>query len=246
MDAWIQCASGASGDMLLGALLDAGASLPRVRAEIEAVGVGGIEVRTERVHKAGLTALKAHVVVAESHHHRRWADIRGVLDTGDLTASVRDRAVEVFTRLAEAEGRVHGIAADEVHFHEVGALDAIADVVGVCAAVEDLDLRTVCVSPVAVGSGTVRAAHGRLPVPVPAVIELLAAVEAPVLAGPAERELCTPTGAALLTTLAHRWGPLPAMRITGTGVGAGTAELPDTANVVRVVLGLMECAAGVA
>lgn len=237
MDAWIQCASGASGDMLLGALLDAGASLEVVRAAVAAVDVEPIAVSTERVRRAGLAALKAHVEVAETTHHRGWSDVARLLGQAPLAEPVRERALAVFERLARAEATVHGVGLDEVHFHEVGALDAIADVVGVCAALHDLGIERVGADAVAVGSGTVRTSHGVLPVPVPAVVELLGAVGAPVVAGPAARELCTPTGAAVLATVVETWGPLPAMRLTGSGVGAGTADLPGSPNVLRVLVG---------
>ncbi|MGP4111495.1 nickel pincer cofactor biosynthesis protein LarC [Streptomyces sp. 4N509B] len=239
VDAWFQCASGASGDMLLGALLDAGASLDAVREAVGAVRTEGIEITTEPVRRAGLAALKAHVHTADSHHHRGWSDIRRLLQEAGpgLAAPVRDRALATFHRLAEAEARAHGLPLDEVHFHEVGALDAIADVVGVCAALHDLGVDRVGADTVAVGSGTVQTSHGRLPVPVPAVVALLGGVNAPVTGGGVERELCTPTGAALLATFVQDWGPVPAMRLTGAGAGAGTADIPRAPNVLRVVLG---------
>jgi uncharacterized protein (TIGR00299 family) protein len=239
VDAWFQCASGASGDMLLGALLDAGASLDVVRDAVGAVRTEGVEITTERVRRAGLAALKAHVRVAESHHHRGWNEVRRLLeDAGPgLAQDARERAVATFHRLARAEARAHGLPLDQVHFHEVGALDAIADVVGVCAALHDLGVDRIGAGPVALGGGTVQTSHGRLPVPVPAVVELLSEVNAPVTDGGVERELCTPTGAALLAHHVHDWGPVPAMRLAGTGSGAGTADIPRAPNVLRVVLG---------
>ncbi|GAA2580268.1 nickel pincer cofactor biosynthesis protein LarC [Dactylosporangium fulvum] len=236
-DAWLQCACGASGDMLLGALLDAGASLAAVRASIAALGVEGIDITLQPVRRAGMVAIKAHVITAESHHHRRWAEIRRMLEGTRLPDRVRERAVAVFERLAEAEGLVHGVPPEKVHFHEVGALDAIADIVGVCAAVEDLGLRHIGADTVAVGSGTVRTSHGLLPVPAPAVVSLLSATAATIAAGPVARELCTPTGAALLATLVDHWGPMPPMRIASSGTGAGTADFPEAPNVLRVLVG---------
>lgn len=246
VDAWFQCASGASGDMLLGALLDAGASLDAVNTAITAVTDSGTEpvfVSTEAVRRAGMAALKAHVTAPESHHHRGWSDIQGLLNAAgpDLLPEVRARALDVFARIATAEATAHGISTDEVHFHEVGALDAIADVVGVCAAAHDLGLgysgSRVAADTVIVGSGTVTTAHGTLGVPVPAVVRILSAARAPAAAGPTAREMCTPTGAALLASLVDDWQPMPPMQISVAGTGAGTADIDTSPNVLRVMIG---------
>jgi uncharacterized protein (TIGR00299 family) protein len=229
---WIDASSGASGDMLLGALVGAGVPVEVMQEAIDAVAPEPIALRVESVRRGGLAATRVHVAVAESHHHRTWRDVRALLGDDEL-------AVAVFERLAVAEAAVHGTTPDAVHFHEVGALDAIADVVGVAAGFAHLGASTVTVSPVAVGSGTVRAAHGTLPVPPPAVAELLRGV--PSYAGPVgapEMELCTPTGAALLTTLATGWGPQPAMAVDAIGVGAGGRDPAGHANVVRLFRGL--------
>ncbi|NIZ89913.1 nickel pincer cofactor biosynthesis protein LarC [Kineosporiaceae bacterium B12] len=221
--------------MLLGALLDAGADLDRVRAAVDAVVPRAVALRTAPVTRAGLRALKLDVDVLEADSpHRHWSGIRERLVAADLDAGVRERALAVFTRLAEAEGRVHGIPAEDVHFHEVGSLDSIADVVGVCAALVDLGVEDLRASAVAVGSGTVRAAHGTLPVPPPAVVELSRGWE--VFAG-GTGELATPTGIALVTTLAEGPVPLPRLVVEAAGSGAGTRDPAERANVVRVVLG---------
>ena len=225
---WIDASSGASGDMLLGALVGAGVPVEVMQSAIDAVAPEPITLRVEEVRRGGLAATRVHVDVAESHHRRTWRDVRAMLGDADL-------AVAVFERLAVAEAAVHGTTPDEVHFHEVGALDAIADVVGVCAGFAHLGAASVTVSPVAVGSGTIQAAHGTLPVPPPAVAELLRG--APSYAGPAAMELCTPTGAALLTTLATAWGPQPAMTVDTIGVGAGGRDPEGHANVLRVFRG---------
>jgi uncharacterized protein (TIGR00299 family) protein len=227
---WIDASSGASGDMLLGALVGAGVPVEVMQAAIDAVAPEPITLRVEEVRRGGLAATRVHVDVAESHHHRTWRDVRALLGDADL-------AVAVFERLAVAEAAVHGTTPDEVHFHEVGALDAIADVVGVCAGFAHLAATGVTVSPVAVGSGTIQAAHGTLPVPPPAVAELLRGV--PSYAGPVAMELCTPTGAALLTTLATAWGPQPAMSVGDIGVGAGGRDPEGHANVVRLFVGVV-------
>ncbi|GAA4704121.1 nickel pincer cofactor biosynthesis protein LarC [Nocardioides conyzicola] len=226
---WIDASSGASGDMLLGALVGAGVPVEVLQHAIDAVSPEPVTLRVEEVRRGGLAATRVHVDVPDSHHHRTWRDVRTMLDGHDL-------ALAAFERLAVAEGAVHGTSPDEVHFHEVGALDAIADVVGVSAGFTHLGASSVTVSPVAVGSGTIQAAHGTLPVPPPAVAELLRGV--PTFAGPAPMELCTPTGAALLTTVATAWGPQPAMTVDTIGVGAGGRDPDGHANVVRLFLGV--------
>ena len=173
--------------------------------------------------------------MADDAPARTWPDVERVIGEAGLHEDVRSLAHDVFARLAEAEGRVHGVPAAEVHFHEVGALDAIADVVGVCAGVVHLGLPRVVVSPVALGGGSVTSAHGRLPVPAPAVVELLRGL--PSYGGPLDVELCTPTGAALLATLADDWGPQPAMAVAQVGTGAGTRDPEGHANVLRVLVG---------
>ena len=228
MTVWIDAGSGASGDMLLGALVGAGVPVEVMQSAIDAVAPEPIALRVEDVRRGALAATRVHVDVAESHHHRTWRDVRAMLAGAELPLAV-------FERLAVAEGAVHGMPADDVHFHEVGALDAIADVVGVCAGFAHLGATSVTVSPVAVGSGTVQTAHGTLPVPPPAVAELLRGV--PTYAGPAPMELCTPTGAALLTTLATAYGPQPPMTVDTIGVGAGGRDPAGHANVLRLFLG---------
>ncbi|HTW18225.1 MAG TPA: nickel pincer cofactor biosynthesis protein LarC [Nocardioides sp.] len=235
---WFDASSGASGDMLLGALAGAGVPLEVLQAAVDAVAPEPVALSLERVTRNGLAATRCHVAVAESHHHRTWRDVRTLLDRADLDIAVRDLAQRVFERLAVAEGAVHGVPADEVHFHEVGALDAIADVVGVAAGLVHLGAETVVISPVAVGSGTIRAAHGTLPVPPPAVAELLRGV--PSYAGPPgapAMELCTPTGAAVLTAVATSWGPQPPMVTETVGVGAGGRDPEGHANVLRLMVG---------
>lgn len=235
---WIDASSGASGDMLLGALLGAGVPVDVLQDAVDAVSPEPVALSVEGVTRAGFAATRCHVGVAESHHHRTWRDVRALLLAAPLADPVRDLALRVFERLAVAEGAVHGSEPMDVHFHEVGALDAIADVVGVCAGFVRLAADEVVVSPVAVGSGSVRGAHGTLPVPPPAVTELLRGV--PSYAGPAgapAMELCTPTGAALLTTLATAWGPQPPMTTREVGVGAGGRDPEGHANVLRLLVG---------
>jgi uncharacterized protein (TIGR00299 family) protein len=231
----LDLSAGASGDMLLGALVDAGVPLDVLAAAVAALPVEPIRLRTEQVTRHGLGATRVHVDAPGSTEHRTWADVRGLLLGADLPTPVREGALAVFERLAVAEGRVHRVSPEEVHFHEVGALDALADVVGVVAGFEHLGLDRLTASPVALGSGTARSAHGVIPVPGPAVLELLQGV--PVTAGPVASEMCTPTGAALLAARVTGWGAMPSMRVQRIGTGAGGRDPAELPNVVRLVLG---------
>lgn len=234
---WIDAGAGAAGDMLLGALLDAGAPLDAVQAAVDAVAVEPIRISTDTVTRAGLRALRARVDVADDAAHRTWRDVRTLLAGATLAEPVREAALRTFTLLAEAEGSVHGIDPEEVHFHEVGALDAIADVLGVCAALHALGVTEVACSTVAVGSGTVSTAHGVMIVPVPAVVALLSAAGAPTTAGIVAHEACTPTAAALLAAHVTRWGGQPPMAVRNAGTGAGGRDSTGIANVTRVLVG---------
>jgi uncharacterized protein (TIGR00299 family) protein len=234
--AWVDASSGASGDMLLGALLGVGVPVGVIAEAVDKVAPGEVRLDVEEVRRGGFVATRCHVEVADTETHRTWRDVEELLAGAGLHEDVRSLAHDVFSRLAEAEGGVHGHPAADVHFHEVGALDAIADVVGACAGVVHLGLDQVVVSEVSVGGGTVSSEHGRLPVPPPAVVELLRGV--PSSGGPVSLELCTPTGAALLTTLADGWGPQPAMSVRGVGVGAGARDPEGHANVLRLLVGV--------
>ena len=232
---WLDLGAGASGDMLLGALVDAGVPLDVPAAAVAALPVEQIRLVAEQVTRHGLGATRVHVHTPHSATHRTLADVRVLLAEADLTPAVRKGALAVFERLAVAEGRVHRIEPDAVHFHEVGALDALADVVGVVAELEHLGLQRLTASPVTLGSGSARGAHGVVPIPGPAVLELLAGV--PVQAGPVALEMCTPTGAALLAAHVAEWTALPPMRVQRVGVGAGGRDPQELPNVVRLVLG---------
>jgi uncharacterized protein (TIGR00299 family) protein len=223
--------------MVLGALVDAGAALANLQRAVDALGVESVRLSAQRVHRHGIVATKVDVSVPPSDRPRTWRSIRELLAAADLPQRVRARALDVFARLAHAEAAVHGTSPDEVHFHEVGALDALADVVGACAALEELGVGTASGSAVALGSGLSRGAHGVLPVPAPATVALLAEAGAPVYAGEAPYEICTPTGAALLASACQSWGDLPPMRITAQGFGAGGRDLDEVPNVLRVVVG---------
>jgi uncharacterized protein (TIGR00299 family) protein len=233
--AWLDVTAGVAGDMLLGALVDAGADLVEVQHAVDLVLPESVQLTSTSVQRAGLRALKVDVASArEEHPHRRWREIRDRIGSAGLPAAVVDRADAVFRRLAEVEATAHGWPVDEVEFHEVGAWDSVADVVGTCAALHLLGVEEVVATSLALGSGSVRTSHGTLPVPVPAVLGLVGGWS--VTSG-GEGELATPTGVALVTTLATEQGPLPSLDVTATGVGAGTRDNPERPNVVRVVVG---------
>ena len=235
MIGWLDCSSGVAGDMLLAALVDAGVPLDTMQHAVDAIAPEPVSLRVEEVRRAALRATQVQVDAVESTTPRTWAQIRDRLDDNQLSADVATRARGAFERLATAEARVHGGRPEDVHFHEVGALDAIADVVGTAAGFAALNLAELHVSPVALGSGSVSTAHGRLPVPAPAVVELLKGQ--PSYGGGAEIELTTPTGAALVTEFATDWGVQPAMAIRRQGVGAGGRDLADQPNVLRLIVG---------
>jgi uncharacterized protein (TIGR00299 family) protein len=233
--AWVDASAGIAGDMFLGALVEAGASLEAIQSAVDAVIPGAVRLTVGTALRAGLRAARIEVeLVAPDQPERPWLEVRDRIGGAGLAARVRDRALAVFAALAEVESRAHGVPVEDVHFHEVGAWDSIADVVGTCAALEALGVAELECSRIAVGSGTVRSAHGVLPVPVPAVLGLTAGWE---VAGLGDGELATPTGAALLTVLAKGQGPLPPMRVLSSGAGAGSRDVQGRANVVRVVIG---------
>jgi uncharacterized protein (TIGR00299 family) protein len=241
---WLDCRAGASGDMFLGALVDAGAPLAAMQRAVDALGTEPIRLEVSTVDRQGIGATKVDVRVPPSDEPRTWRHIRQRLATADLPEPVRRVALDAFGRLARAEGAVHRVDPEDVHFHEVGALDAIADVLGTAAGVHALGLSALAASTVTLGSGTTRGAHGLIPVPGPAVLELLREAGAPVAAGPAPYEMCTPTGAALLAALVTSWGPLPALTVRAVGMGAGGRDLAEVPNMLRLVVGEPAAAAG--
>jgi len=233
--AWWHCFAGIAGDMALGSLVDAGADLDLVERELVALPVGGWSLEATPVLRAGLACTRVHVRARDTQVVRTHAHIVGLITEARLPPRARQRALAAFARLAEVEGRLHRRPPSQVHFHEVGATDAIIDIVGTCVALELLGVDEVWASPVAQGSGMVHSAHGTLPVPAPAVVELLRG--APTYGTSIPVELTTPTGAALLASLCSGWGPMPAMEITASGFGAGSRELDGMPNAVQVVIG---------
>jgi len=242
--AWIDARNGVAGDMLLGALADAGVPLTVMQDAIDAVMPATVRLSHTAVQRAGLRAAKVNVeVLVDDLPHRDWTVIRAMLQDSALRPAVKGNALAVFEALAHAEARAHGIEVETVHFHEVGAWDSIADVVGVCAGLGDLGVERIVAGPVGVGSGSIRTAHGEIPIPVPAVLELSRGWQ--VLTS-GRGELATPTGMALVTTLADLEPTLPECTVTTVGIGAGSRDDPGRPNVVRIVLGAYDTAPSVA
>lgn len=233
---YVDAFSGASGDMFLGALVDLGYPFARLQADVASLGLDGIRLRRRRVTRGGIGALRIQVNTAEAQPHRGRREIRRILRQADLPAAVRRRATEVFERLIEVEAKIHRIAPEQVHLHEVGALDALADVVGTISALHQLGVEKMHASAINVGTGTVICAHGELPVPAPATAALLRDV--PVY-GAGEGEKTTPTGAALLSVLASDFGPMPPACFQAIGHGAGSREDPHRPNLLRLMGGTL-------
>src|ERR1041384_6170284 len=232
---YFDCFAGASGDMILGALVAAGVEAGYLREQLSLLSVAGFKIDFETVNRSGLSATYARVETAPEHKHRHLSDIKQIIETSELSAAVKQRALQIFTRLAEAEARVHNEPVDRVHFHEVGAIDAIVDVVGAAICFDALQIDRFICSPIHVGSGMVKMAHGQFPVPPPAVTELLKGV--PFYSTDIKGELLTPTGAAIITTVCTEHGPIPQMTVEANGYGAGTREYHDFPNTLRVLIG---------
>ncbi|MGD8451426.1 MAG: nickel pincer cofactor biosynthesis protein LarC [Phycisphaerae bacterium] len=244
--AYFDCFSGAAGDMIVAALIDAGCPLGFLQDAVAGLKLPGVALSTEQVRRGSIAATRVRVdVLPEAQtKHRHLPDIVQRIEAAGLPAAVAQRAVQVFRRLAEAEAAVHGISEDKVHFHEVGAADAMVDVVAACAGLAQLGVQRVHCSPIPTGTGTVHCAHGELPVPAPATALLLRGV--PLAACDEPAELTTPTGAAVLTTFAESYGVLPAMRLERIGHGAGTREGGRRPNFLRVLIGDAETPADTA
>ena len=233
--AYFDCFSGISGDMILGALVDAGCPPDHLRQELLGLNVPGWEIAAEKVWKNGMAATYARVTTQDEQKHRSLAAILEILGQSKLVPSVRERAAAIFRRLGEAEAKVHDVPLEKIHFHEVGAVDAIVDIVGACVGFEALGIEKFACSPLNVGGGTIQTAHGMLPVPAPATAELLRGK--PTYSSAVLRELATPTGAAIVATVCSEFGPQPKMSVSAIGYGAGTADLPGQPNVLRILVG---------
>jgi uncharacterized protein (TIGR00299 family) protein len=239
--AYLDCVGGLAGDMLLAALLDAGGHIERLQAVPASLGLDGVEIRVERVERQGIGALHVDVAAEDGASRRDYREIQRVLAEADLPELPRSRALEAFARLAEVEGRIHGVPVEDVHFHELGVVDTLVDVCGAFVLLDDLEVARVACSPLPFARGLTQAAHGVLPLPAPATLALLEG--APLRGVDTEAELVTPTGAAIAAVAVDEWGPLPPLTLERTGYGAGAADFPDRPNVVRVVLGTEDAVA---
>ncbi len=232
--AYFDCIAGAGGDMILGALIDAGLPEITLRERLAALNLDDFELRCRRVDKNGFAATKVDVIVADDAPARCLPDIEAIVTESDLPPAIKERAVSIFRRLGEVEAGIHGVALEQVHLHELGGVDTIVDVVGALAGLDALGIERVIASPLPMGRGFVRGAHGQIPLPAPATLALLKG--APIVGSNLDMELVTPTGAVLLSSLAETFGPIPAMTLTSVGYGAGGRDLPIP-NVLRLLLG---------
>lgn len=232
--AYFDCIGGASGDMILAALVDAGLDIEELRARLAALHLKDFTLRTQRVSKNGFSATKVDVVVADDVDERHLAEIQAIVDGSALAPGIKAQANAIFQRMAEVEAGIHGTTLDHVHLHELGGVDTIVDVVGCLVGLDALGIEKVYVSPLPMGRGFIKGAHGNIPLPAPATIALLKGV--PIVGSDIEKELVTPTGAALLSGLAAGFGPIPQMTLAALGYGAGGRDLP-VPNVVRVLIG---------
>jgi len=233
--AYLDCSSGISGDMLLAALLDAGLERDLLLNELRKLPLAGYEFRCARVLRGSLTGTQVEIDVPQPQPERHLGEIRQLLEGSALTEAVRTQALKMFERLAEVEGKLHGKPAAEIHFHEVGAVDAILDIVGACVGLELLEIDELSCSPLNVGGGQVETAHGTLPVPAPATAELLKG--APIYSSGVEGELVTPTGAVIVATLASSFGPMPPIKVARIGYGAGSRDYSGHPNIARLFVG---------
>ena len=233
--AYLDCASGISGDMMLGALVDAGIDLATLNDAVDSLGLRGLRLVGEEVRKKGFRATQVRVEYEPEHIHRHLDDILALIDASQIGPKAQQMARRIFTRLAEAEAKVHGTAIQQVHFHEVGAADSIADIVGAAVGWDLLGVDRIVASPVPTGTGRIRIAHGECSIPAPATAELLQGI--PLVQSAVAQELTTPTGAAILATLVDAFGPLPSMRISRIGCGAGQRDLDEQPNLLRLFLG---------
>ncbi|NTW67248.1 MAG: nickel pincer cofactor biosynthesis protein LarC [Nitrospirae bacterium] len=234
--AYFDCFSGISGDMTLGALVDAGLPIEVLRSELAKLDLPGYSLSSEKVRRSGIAATRVHVVLDEKKQPaRHLSDIQKIINDSSLSLAVKQKSLSIFQRLAEVEAKVHGTTPEKVHFHEVGAVDALVDIVGSVIGLEHLGITEIIGSPLNVGSGTVHTAHGKLPVPAPATAELLRDI--PLYSSSITFELTTPTGAALISTLASSFGLLPQMKVRSIAHGAGNKDIPGQPNVLRLMIG---------
>jgi hypothetical protein len=234
--AYLDCFSGISGDMMIGALIDAGFPIEELKRALQSLPIEGYTLDVTREERNYLFGTRFKVNVSRNPHpHRRFSDIKALIRTGNISPSVREKSISIFESIAVEEGKIHGCPAEEVHFHEVGAVDSVVDIVGSVLGMEYLGIATACASSLPLGSGFVDTSHGRIPLPAPATVALLKGI--PVHDSGLKEELVTPTGAALVRGLAHSFGSLPAMVIEKVGYGVGSRTLADRPNLLRILIG---------
>ena len=231
---YFDCIAGASGDMILGSLLDCGLDFNYLKKELGKLNLKDFTLKQYKDQKQGISGTKFQVSVKKSHHHRGLQEILDIIDKSDLHNKVKSKSKKIFTNLARAEAKIHAKSVDEIHFHEVGAVDAIIDIIGAAIGFDYFNLEQIAVSKIHLGTGSLQCAHGILPVPAPATLELLSSI--PVYSTNIEQELLTPTGAAILTTLGTHFGGMPSMTIEKTGYGLGSREL-EIPNILRLTIG---------
>lgn len=237
--AYFDCYSGVSGDMILGALIDLGVDIKKIRKALNSLNLKGYKLQAKKVQRGGLTGTNITVAIEKSSHsHRKYSDIRKLIEQADLPASVQKNSIEIFKRIAKVEAQIHNTTVEKIHFHEVGAVDSIVDIVGGVWAMESLKFDKVYASPINVGEGYVDCAHGRLPVPAPATLKLLKDI--PVFSSGVQKELATPTGVAIVGFYSEKFQSMPRMTVKSEGYGAGDHIIPSTPNFLRVILGEME------
>lgn len=235
---YFDCFAGASGNMILGGLVALGIDKEKLIEQIKLLNISGFEIEFTTVDKSGISAIHADVKVPHEHAHRHLHHIEKIINDSDLADKIKQRAIQIFTRLAEAEAKIHGIDLQKVHFHEVGAMDAIIDVVGACIGFEMLGIEKFACSKIHVGSGFAKMAHGKFPIPPPAVAELLHGI--PIYSTEIQGELCTPTGAAIISTLSENYGEINDLNTEKIGYGAGTRDYKDFPNAIRLIVGEVE------
>jgi len=233
--AYFDCCSGISGDMVLGALIDMGLDIKILRRELSKLRIMDYSISASKAERHHITGTSFKVKFKESHHHRTFSDIKNLISKSELSAKVKELSVSIFFNLAKAEAKVHGSKVSEVHFHEVGAIDSIVDIVGTAVGIEQLGIEKIYSSALPLGSGWVETVHGRMPVPAPAALELLRNI--PVTPSPIKSELTTPTGAAIIKTIAKGFGNMPQMKIEKIGYGIGTRDFEQIPNIFRIVTG---------
>ena len=235
--AYFDCYSGISGDMILGALVDLGVDPEKIRKALKTLDLKGYKLKTSRVQRGLIAGTKVQVSLTKSSHHpaRKYSDIKKLIADSDLSSTAKKNSLEIFKRIAQVEAAIHDTTMEKIHFHEIGAVDSIVDIVGGVVAIESLKLDKIYASPLNVGEGFVQCAHGCLPIPAPATLKLLQGI--PVFSNGIKKELTTPTGAAMIGFYADKFGSLPAMKIVGDGYGAGDHIIAEMPNMLRVVLG---------